>query len=88
MRTASFSKSFQKDIKLAEKRHKDLSKLKTLISEILSGKPLDEKYKTHMLKGNYAHYWDSHIEPDWLLIYKIVGDEVIFARTGTHADLF
>lgn len=33
-------------------------------------------------------YWDCHIEPDWLLIYKLTQYEVRLARTGTHADLF
>jgi mRNA interferase YafQ len=29
-----------------------------------------------------------HIEPDWLVIYRIVNDELRLARTGTHADIF
>lgn len=28
------------------------------------------------------------IEPDWLLIYKLISNEIIFERTGTHSDLF
>ncbi len=28
------------------------------------------------------------IEPDWLLIYKTIGNTLFLARTGTHADLF
>jgi len=35
---------------------------------------------------------DCHIRGDWLLVYRIVetkdGEEVIFIRTGTHAELF
>lgn len=45
-------------------------------------------YKDHLLRGNWNGYRDAHIEPDWLLIYRVSGDELQFARTGTHADLF
>jgi mRNA interferase YafQ len=44
--------------------------------------------RAHPLKGEWKGYWDCHIEPDWLLIYKLTDDEVRLARTGTHADLF
>ncbi len=46
--------------------------------------------RDHTLVGNYAHRRECHIEPDWLLIYKLDEDkrEIIFERTGTHADLF
>jgi hypothetical protein len=40
------------------------------------------------VKGEWKGYWDCHVEPDWLLIYKVTDDEVRLARTGTHADLF
>jgi mRNA interferase YafQ len=46
------------------------------------------KNRNHKLKGNFKDYWECHIEPDWLLIYKLTSTEVILARTGTHADLF
>jgi mRNA interferase YafQ len=88
MRTPKFTGTFQKDIKLAKKRGKDLKKLEKLIFLILQNKPLPPKYKTHPLKGNYVDHLDCHIEPDWLLIYRIEFDFVVFARTGTHADLF
>ncbi|HBD0827197.1 TPA: type II toxin-antitoxin system mRNA interferase toxin, RelE/StbE family, partial [Enterococcus faecalis] len=33
---------------------------------------------------------ECHIEPDWLLIYKIDGDKLILtlARIGSHSELF
>jgi mRNA interferase YafQ len=31
---------------------------------------------------------DCHIEPDWLLLYKIDGEDLLLVRTGTHSDLF
>ena len=44
--------------------------------------------RAHPLKGAWNGYWECHVEPDWLLIYKVTDDEVRLARTGTHADLF
>jgi mRNA interferase YafQ len=49
---------------------------------------LDPKHRYHQLVGNYKGYRECHIESDWLLIYKIDGDVIIFERTGTHSDLF
>lgn len=58
--------------------------MKLLILE----KPLLEKHRNHKLKGDYVGYWECHIEPDWLLVYKKTETHIIFARTGTHSDLF
>ena len=55
---------------------------------LIERKPLSSLYRDHALKGNWNGYRDAHIEPDWLLIYRIKGDELHLARTGTHADLF
>lgn len=40
------------------------------------------------LKGDWKGWRDLHIEPDWLLLYRIDGDTLELVRTGTHADLF
>jgi mRNA interferase YafQ len=44
--------------------------------------------KDHPLKGSWKGYRDAHVEPDWLLIYRVTGDELHLVRTGSHADLF
>ena len=31
---------------------------------------------------------DAHVENDWILIYKIEDNNLLFARTGSHSDLF
>jgi len=43
---------------------------------------------SHVLIGNFKDRRECHIEPDWLLIYRIEESAIIFERTGTHADLF
>ncbi|WP_269541919.1 type II toxin-antitoxin system YafQ family toxin [Cerasicoccus fimbriatus] len=79
---------FKKDVKRQRKRGKDLSKLTDLISKIISGVPLDPRYREHPLTGNWLGSIDCHIEPDWLLIYRIDGESLFLERTGSHSDLF
>ncbi|MGC8535157.1 MAG: type II toxin-antitoxin system YafQ family toxin [Rhizomicrobium sp.] len=83
-----WSSRFKRDIRKAEKRGKDMRKLKTVLSLLLEQTPLPVSYKDHPLKGDWKGWRDLHIEPDWLLLYRIDGDELQLARTGTHSDLF
>jgi mRNA interferase YafQ len=79
---------FRRDVKLAKRRGKDMSKLRALILLLTEGGPLLPCYEDHPLSGEWKHYRECHIEPDWLLIYKIDGDDLYLVRTGTHSDLF
>lgn len=88
MRRPCYSGQFKRDVKAAQKRGKDMDKLKVLMTLLLEGGPLPAGYVDHPLKGRWRSFRDAHIEPDWLLIYKIEGDEVRFERTGRHTDLF
>lgn len=88
MRRPAYSGQFKRDLKAVQKRGKDMDKLKTLVNLLLAGGPLPAAYLDHPLKGRWRNFRDAHIEPDWLLIYKIAGDVVRFERTGRHTDLF
>ena len=79
---------FKRDVKLCQKRNKDMTKLRNLMSLLIEEEQLPSEYQDHPLKGNWAHHRDSHIKPDWLLIYKIDGKDLYFVRTGTHSDIF
>jgi mRNA interferase YafQ len=48
------------------------------------------KHTDHPLTGNWIGFRELHINPDWLLIYKLIPKEktVVFTRTGSHSDLF
>lgn len=83
-----YKKCFKKDLKLARKRGKNIHKLYEIIADLIHQKPLAKKHADHPLRGEYADCRECHIEPDWLLIYLIQGENIIFIRTGTHADLF
>jgi len=80
--------SFKKDIKRQKKRGKDLDKLKTLIELLVSESDLPESYRDHALSGNWIGWRDCHIEPDWILIYKLTPEALTLGRTGNHSDLF
>lgn len=83
-----YERRFKKDIETAQKRGKEMSKLKEIIELLLKNKPLPPKNRNHKLQGDFKGYWECHIEPDWLLIYKKTSTEIVLVRTGTHADLF
>ena len=83
-----YLRSFEREIAKAKKRGLDMSKVKDLIEDLINEKPLAAKHKNHKLKGNFIGYWECHIEPDWLLVYKKDDKCIYFARTGTHSDLF
>ena len=79
---------FKKDVKKLRKRGKDLGKLTGVVELLVSGADLPDRLRDHALAGNWMGWRDCHIEPDWLLIYKPLGDELILGRSGSHSDLF
>ena len=87
-----FTGKFKKDYKLAVKRGLKPKLLEDVITLLISEKPLPEKYRDHPLTNSkdYIDVRECHIEPDWLLIYKIIKDRLILRliRTGSHSDLF
>jgi mRNA interferase YafQ len=62
--------------------------LRDVLTLLIDAEPLPPRLKDHPLTGDWRGYRDCHIEPDWLLLYEIDGNDLILARTGTHADLF
>jgi mRNA interferase YafQ len=83
-----YLRSFEREIAKAQKRGLDMSKIKRVLEDLINEKVLAARHKNHKLKGDFAGYWECHIEPDWLLIYKKDDGHIYFARTGTHSDLF
>ena len=83
-----YTRQFEKDFKLARRRAKNLEKFKLIARTLLSGQPLDPIHRDHKLVGDFVGRHDCHIESDWVLIYKIEGNRIVFERTGTHSDLF
>ena len=84
------SNQFKKDLRLAKKRGCQMEHLRDVVNILANEQKLDDKYRDHGLSGRYNGFRECHVEPDWLLIYRISQDalELFLFRTGTHTDLF
>jgi mRNA interferase YafQ len=65
-----------------------MEKLRKILRKLQHQEPLDPKLNDHPLTGEFKDSRDCHIEPDWVLIYRVAGDTIYFERTGSHSDLF
>jgi len=88
MFTVAYSNQFKKDVKTLVKRGFNMDILKSALIELENTGTLQPVYKPHRLSGNYNGCWDGHLKPDWIIIWKVVDNEIQLARTGTHSDVF
>ncbi len=88
MRRVEYSGQFKRDLKRLKKRAKDMHKIRRAMELLIEGDDLPEILLDHPLKGNWKGCRDLHIQPDWILIYRLIGNLVRFERTGSHSDLF
>lgn len=84
------TKQFEKDLALMIARGKDGTKIREVMEKLINKQPLEIRHKDHPLKGEWKGWRDCHVEPDWVLIYKVdnAANQITFERTGTHSDLF
>ena len=68
-----FSGQFKRDYKQAVKRGCDPKKLETVITMLCAEQPLPAEYRDHALTNsrNYKGMRECHIQPDWLLVYRV-----------------
>lgn len=87
-----FTSEFKKGYKKIKKQGKNINKIKNVVEQIACGNILESKYKNHKLSNNkkFMNCMECHIEPDWLLIYRIDNNKLILllVETGSHSDLF
>ena len=78
------------DVKRIKKRGKNITKLTVTLDLLANQTPMPKRYNDHQLTGNLKDFRECHIEPDWLLVYKISNNNLILivSGTGTHSDLF
>jgi mRNA interferase YafQ len=80
--------AFERDLRRVNKQGKDLDKLETIVNTLQDREQLPARCRPHPLRGIWAGHWDCHVEPDWLLLYRVTNEALILVRTGSHADLF
>jgi mRNA interferase YafQ len=90
MLNPTFTGPFRKDRRIAKKRGRDMDKLAELMNLLINELPLLPRHENHPLHGEYQGKWECHVEPDWVLIYRIdnTNRKIVFYRTGSHSDLF
>ena len=84
----SFNNKFKKDLKLQERRGKDMEKIYEIISALIWEEILPVRCREHNLHGDLEGFTECHIEGDWIMYYMTDEKEISFSRTGTHSDLF
>ena len=84
------SNRFMKDLKMTKKRGYNLDLLNDVVEKLARQEPLPKKNRDHSLTGDFIGFRECHIQPDWLLVYRVNDEELILflTRTGTHSDLF
>ena len=88
MKSFHYRSAYKKDLKRVARRGYDLTLLADVLNLLAGGTPLPPARRDHVLDGEWKGWRECHIQPDWLVIYKSTDDEILLARTGTHADLF
>jgi mRNA interferase YafQ len=88
MRIPVYTRQFERDTKRAKRRGKDIDKFKMIARALIEGTRPDPLQRDHQLVGGYAGRRECRIEADWLLVYKLEKDRIVFERMGSHADLF
>lgn len=83
-----YSSRFKRDLRQCAKRQLDLTRLQTVIDTLRAPAALPAQNRDHDLTGNYSGFRECHVSPDWLLIYRVDGNALLLARTGSHSDLF
>ena len=87
-----FTSDFKKNYKKIKKQGKDINKLRQVIEKLANKEKLDEKYQNHMLNDSkkYKNCGECHIEPDWLLVYQYVDNELILllVTISSHGEIF
>ncbi len=82
------STAFRRDVKRLRRQGRDITLLEEVIISLVNGRSLAPHHRDHTLIGNWFGFCECHIQPDWLLIYRIEEDELQLVRTGSHAALF
>lgn len=84
------STKFKKDLKRTAKRGYNIDLLEEVVTMLANEEELPAKYHDHQLTGSCEGFRECHIQPDWLLIYRVDGEDLMLflSRTGSHSDLF
>ena len=88
-RQSDYAKSFGKDWeRLNRSARFDMNRLREVMLMLIARESIGVEWQDHPLQGDWADHRECHAGGDFLLVYRLEGDKVIFVRCGTHAELF
>ncbi len=87
---SDFTRQFTKDWeRLSRSGRFDLGRLKQVMLLLIANDgPMPPEWLDHPLKGKWSDHRECHVGGDFLLIYLVSDDQLIFVRAGTHSELF
>ena len=92
MREIVFTRRFERDFRRLKRelprQALDYETLEYVFGLLQMAKPLPEAFREHVLQSEYAGFTECHVDADWLLIYRVKRNRIVFHRTGTHGELF
>jgi len=88
MRAVRVSSQFKRDLRNASRQGRNIDLLQDVIAQLQSGEALEQRFRDHLLTGNWKNHRECHIGPNWLLIYYVTDNELRLARLGSHSELF
>lgn len=89
MNTIKLTSQFKKDLKRYKYKTDVINKLEGILKLLVSGLPIPEENRPHVLTGDYRGYMECHVESDTLLIWWDKEEGIIkLVRFGAHSELF
>jgi mRNA interferase YafQ len=87
-RSTAFKHDYKRILKGRYRRTLE-NDLKQALIALASDHPLEPRFRDHNLTGSWGDYRECHLQPDLLLIYRKVGDDILhLVRLGSHSNLF
>jgi mRNA interferase YafQ len=92
VRELVFTRRFERDFRRLKRRLSrhtlDYQTLEYVFELLQLGAALPDAFREHALERDYSGYTECHVDADWLLVYRVTSDRIVFHRTGTHRELF
>ena len=86
--TRRFERDFRRLKRAVPRQALDYETLEYVFGLLQASKTLSEVFREHALQDEYAGFIECHMDADWLLIYRVTRNRIVFHRTGTHRELF
>lgn len=89
MKDLRFSTQYKKDAKRFRNQPQKMEKVAEVLRMLRDEIPIPEKYRPHLLTGNYAGCMECHIEGDFLLVWiDEIENQIGVLRLGSHSEIF